>query len=68
MHVNNYGHTKMQKSAYTINETIQEIGIGRTKLYQLIKAGELTPRKIGKKTIILSDDLQEFLRNLPEAA
>jgi len=57
----------MQKSAYTVNETIREIGIGRSKLYSEIKEGKITPRKIGKKTIFLAQEIEDYLNNLPKA-
>ena len=55
----------MTKSAYTINEAINEIGIGRTKLYAEIKAGKIEIRKIGRKSIILASELQRYLTELP---
>ena len=57
----------MQKQAYTVNELTSEIGIGRSKLYAEIKAGKLTPRKIGKKTIFLANDVESYLEALPLA-
>lgn len=57
----------MQKQAYTVNETIKEIGIGRSKLYAEIKDGKITPRKIGKKTIFLAKDIEDYLNALPKA-
>jgi len=57
----------MQKSAYTVNETIREIGIGRSKLYSEIKEGKITPRKIGKKTIFLAQEIEDYLNSLPKA-
>ena len=57
----------MQKRAYTVNEVIREIGIGRSKLYAEIKAGKLTPRKIGKKTVFLAQDVEDYLNALPKA-
>lgn len=56
----------MQKRAYTVNEAIREIGIGRSKLYAEIAAGKLIPRKIGKKTIFLAKDLEAYLEALPK--
>ncbi len=56
----------MQKSAFTVNEVIREIGIGRSKLYAEIAAGKITPRKIGKKTIFLAQDVQDYLNALPQ--
>lgn len=57
----------MQKQAYTVNETTKEIGIGRSKLYAEIKDGKITPRKIGKKTIFLAKDIEDYLNALPKA-
>lgn len=55
----------MQKTAYTVNELMHEIGIGRSKLYAEIKAGRLRPRKIGKRTIFLAKDVEDYLESLP---
>ncbi len=48
----------------SIEEARVATGLGKTKLYQLINSGELKARKIGKRTVILKDDLQTFLSNL----
>lgn len=48
----------------SIEEVCSSTGLGRTKLYQLMNSGELKAHKIGKRTIILKDDLNEFLNNL----
>lgn len=50
-----------QKLAYTVNEVLAAIGIGRTKLYQEIAKGDLKTFKIGKRTLIASDDLMAWL-------
>jgi hypothetical protein len=46
-------------------EAIQFSGICRTKLYEEIASGSLVARKAGRKTLILADDLETFLGNLP---
>ena len=43
-------------------------GIGRTKIYQAIATGSLKARKCGKRTLVLRDDLRDFLVSLPGAA
>ena len=53
--------------ALTIPETCAESRIGRTKLYEAIREGQLVARKFGKKTIILRSDLRRFLSALPSA-
>ena len=52
--------------ALSIEETMSATGIGRTKLYELINTGELKAKKIGKRTIVLKADLEEFLSNLQD--
>lgn len=48
----------------SIEEARAATGLGRTKLYQLINSGQLKAKKIGKRTIILRDDLEGFLASL----
>lgn len=52
------------KLSYSIEEVHAVTGLGKTKLYQLINTEKLKARKIGKRTIILKDDLEAFLANL----
>lgn len=53
------------KTLYTIEEAINELGIGRTSLYQEIKKGNLTRKKFGNKTLILGTSIEEWVLNLP---
>lgn len=57
----------MQKLSYSINEVPALTGLGRTSLYSYIKLGKLKSRKVGKRRIILKEDLENFLKNLEEA-
>jgi excisionase family DNA binding protein len=47
--------------AYTIKQAATACGISRTTLYGLIKAGELTPVKIGARTLIRHADLESLM-------
>jgi predicted DNA-binding transcriptional regulator AlpA len=58
----------MTKLAVTIPEAVQMTGIGRTSLYLLIKEKKLTRRKLGKRTLLLVEDLERVVKSLPEAA
>lgn len=51
------------KIAYTINEAVAASGISRTSLYGLIKAGELSPVKIGVRTLIRHSDLEALIES-----
>lgn len=50
--------------SYSVNETADAIGIGLTKTYALINTGKLPAKKLGKRTIILKTNLDEFLSSL----
>lgn len=49
------------KLAFTIAEACHAIGIGRSKLYELIGAGRVETRKIGSRTIIPADSLRGLI-------
>jgi excisionase family DNA binding protein len=54
--------------AYRVTDACRAAGVGRTTLYGAIKDGELIARKIGRRTVILADDLTAWLRSLPPTA
>jgi hypothetical protein len=43
------------------------IGCSRTKLFQLVRTGALKARKLGGLTVVLPDDLDTYVHNLPDA-
>ena len=55
----------MPPIAYSIADAAKAAGVGRTLIYQEIKAGRLRVRKCGKRTIIPADDLRAWLNKLP---
>lgn len=54
-----------QPLAYTVKEATAVAKLGTTSIYEAIKAGKLKPRKYGQKTLILHEDLKQFLEGLP---
>lgn len=50
----------------TIPEVCSTIRIGRTKLYQLLNAGDIQAVKIGKKTLIQESAIQQWIQSLPK--
>lgn len=54
--------------AYTVKEACRVAGCGTTKLYEAISNGDITPRKLGRRTLILASDLRRWLEALPTAA
>jgi len=55
----------MDKIAVTIPDAIALSGIGRSSLYKLFNEGKLTPRKSGKRTLILVAELESYIKSLP---
>jgi excisionase family DNA binding protein len=51
--------------AYSIEQAAKLINCGRTSIYAFIKSRDLQARKIGRRTIILDDDLRRWLASLP---
>lgn len=59
-------HTSFeQKISFTIEQAVKATGIGRTAIFAAIKSGRLVARKNGRRTLIASNDLQQFISNLP---
>lgn len=49
------------KLAFTIAEACHAVGIGRSKLYQLIGQGRLQTRKIGSRTLVPAESLRALI-------
>jgi excisionase family DNA binding protein len=52
-------------AAYSITDVLHILKLGRTRTYELINAGALPARKLGRRTVILREDVDAFLQNLP---
>ena len=51
--------------AYTLQQARDVTGLGMTSLYDAIGSGDLAARKRGRRTIVLHDDLEAWLKSLP---
>ncbi|MEZ5743187.1 MAG: helix-turn-helix domain-containing protein [Sphingomonadaceae bacterium] len=56
------GHQPVEPICVRINEAARMIGVGRTKLYELLSSGELETVKIGKATRVTTASLHELVR------
>ena len=57
----------MKPLAITINDAKPYCGIGCSKIYELIREGKLTPRKAGARTLLLTEELDNYVLSLPTA-
>ena len=51
----------MERNAYPLTEAAEKLGIGRTLLYDEIKAGRLHPVRIGRRTLLTQAELDRYL-------
>jgi hypothetical protein len=54
-----------ERLAYKISEVVALTGICRTGIFEAIRSGRLQRRKWGSRTLILREDLIDFLHSLP---
>lgn len=52
--------------AYTVNQALVVTNIGRTKLYEEIDAGRIKTKRLGRRVLILAEDLKAWLNALPD--
>jgi len=57
--------TEAAELAYSLPEFCRRAKIGRTKLYEEVRAGRLTVRKLGKKNIVTAEEGRRYLETLP---
>ena len=57
----------MEPLTVTIEGAKSALGIGTTKLYELINAGELRTVKLGRRTLVRTDSIRELVDRLGAA-
>jgi hypothetical protein len=55
----------MSKISVPIPQAVEMTGLSRSALYKLFKSGKITPRKNGKRVLLLVDDLRSYIESLP---
>jgi hypothetical protein len=53
--------------AYRLDDARRLLGLGATKIYELIGTGVLDARKAGTRTLITGESLRHYIANLPKA-
>ncbi len=52
----------LAKLTYSINETIEALGLSRQTVYNEINAGRLRSFRVGKRRLVSNDALQEWVK------
>ena len=57
----------MEPLTVTIEGAKKVLGIGTTKLYELINDGQISAVKLGRRTLVRTDSIREFVDKLEAA-
>ena len=55
----------VEPEALSVDQACAVVGLGKTKFYEIVAAGTLKTRRLGRRRLILMTDLREFLHALP---
>jgi excisionase family DNA binding protein len=58
----------MDRLLHTIPDAQEQLGIGRSTVYELIASDVIQTVKIGRRTLIAHDELQRYVRSLKAGA
>jgi excisionase family DNA binding protein len=58
-------HWGDQMKALQIDAVCDKLGVGRTQVYKLIRAGKLDARKLGARTVVMEDSVDRVLESAP---
>ena len=58
---------EVSKRAFSIGEIATKSDVSPAFIYQQIAEKKLKARKIGRRTVVLDDDWQSWLKDMPEA-
>jgi excisionase family DNA binding protein len=56
--------TDIPKNALSIAEVMQATSLGRTMIYKQMKENRLKFFKVGRRTLVLAEEMQAWLRRL----
>ena len=56
---------EVRQLSYSINEVVEHTSLGRSTIFEEIRSNRLRARKVGRRTIVLAEDLVSFLASLP---
>lgn len=56
----------MEKLTYTVEEAADLLGVGRTRMYELARKGEVPSIRLGRRILVPAHLLREFVGAPPE--
>jgi excisionase family DNA binding protein len=59
---------ELEKRLFSVENIMQMLGIGRTKVYQEMDSGRLRSVKVGRRRLVSAAALEEFINQLESGA
>jgi excisionase family DNA binding protein len=56
--------TSEQRRLYSMEQVALILGLSRTKVYQLVRSGDLVSVKIGKRRMVFRESIDEYVERL----
>ena len=57
--------TQANRLAFSLADAASAIGVGKSTLHELIATGKLPVRKLGRRSLVLREDLEAYVQSLP---
>ena len=57
--------TQADRLAFSLADAASLIGVGKSTLHDLIATGKLPVRKLGRRSLVLREDLEDYVQSLP---
>ena len=57
--------TQAERLAFSLTDAASAIGVAKSTLHELIATGKLPVRKLGRRSLVLRGDLEDYLQGLP---
>lgn len=55
----------LRSESMTIGDAMRVFGFGRTKLYELLRRGDIEAFKLGRRTLVRTESARRFIDGLP---
>jgi excisionase family DNA binding protein len=61
----NYQNLIHDPKLISVCNALSYMGVGRTLFYEIVKSGDISPVKIGRRTFVVKSELDAWIANLP---
>ncbi|WP_374659822.1 helix-turn-helix transcriptional regulator [Phenylobacterium sp.] len=63
--ITSWGADHHDPKLISVCNALSYMGVGRTLFYEIVKSGDISPVKIGRRTFVVKSELDAWIANLP---